>query len=111
MRRARQPDQRKARDCRAARRDRQCPANLHTSCTDAIDYRPGCQRAGAGEQVRRAVDLGIEVVRRARAAEPSTAVDNGGVWEEHGGGVVVAGNGDGRHGGECLGGGVKHFGD
>ena len=111
MRRARQPDQGEARDRRATRRDRQCSANLHTSCTDAIDDRPGCQRTGAGEQVRRAIDLGIEVVRRAGAAKPSAAVDNGGVWEEHSGGVVVAGNGDGRHLGEFLGGGVEHFGD
>ena len=80
MRRARQSDQRKVRHWRVARsRDGQCTTNRDACGAHALDRGPLRQRTGAGEQVRWAEDLRIEMVGGASAAKAAAAIDNGGV--------------------------------
>ena len=62
------------------------------------------------EEVRWAVDLGVEVVGCAGTTETSSTADDGGVGHEDGGGVVVAGDGVGGYLGEGGGDGVPEFG-
>lgn len=88
---ARQADQRKVRHWGVVRcRDVQRPANRDACGAHALDDWPRGPGSGAGEQVRWAEDLRIEMVGGAGAAETATAVDNGGVGHKDGGGVIVA---------------------
>lgn len=82
MRGARQSDQRKVRDWRVVRsRDGQCTTNRDACSAHALDCGPLRRRTTAGEQVRWAEDLRIEMVGGAGAAKTAAAIDNGGVGQ------------------------------
>lgn len=112
MRGAAEPDQREPRHRGPGRRDGQLSARGNLARADDIDDGPVGGGAVAVVEVRGAVDLAVGVVGGAAvAAEAAAAVEDGGVGEEHAGGMVVAGDGEGGHLAEGLGGRVPHFGD
>lgn len=112
MRRAAEPDQRVLRHRWPRCGDAQLPAGGHLARADDVDDGSVRGRAVGVVEVGRAVDLAVGVVGGAAvAAEAAPAVEDRSVGEEEAGGVVVAGDGDGCHLGEGLGGRVPHFRD
>ena len=87
----------------------QIPPNAHLRI-GRLDDRSDGPRAVGVEQVSGAVDLAVVVVARAGAAEAAAGGEDGGVREEEADGVVVAGDADGRDGGEGRGDGVPELG-
>ena len=85
--------------------DGECATHGDTAGRNAVDDRTGGEAAVVGVEVWRIVDLRVEMIRGAAAAETAATVDHGTVGHKERSGVVVARNGDRSHLGE--GGGVR----
>ena len=114
MRRGRKTHEREHLNLRV-RRDCQIRAHTKGQGGDGDEFRArGGRAVGAVEEVRRAEDLGVEVVggagARGAGAEAAARGEDGGVREEQGHAVVVARDGHGVHGAEGAGGRVPELG-
>ena len=108
MRRARHADHAE-RVARHVGRDRERAADGDGAGGNAADDGARREAAVVRVEVGRVVDLRVEVVGGAIAAQAAAAVDHGSVGHEERGGVVVARDGDRGHFAEGVGGRVEDF--
>ena len=110
MRRGAVPDQRETARSRIHRHGNLTPHHNRGS-RKGINDRTGSFRAVRVEEVGRLEDLRVEVVCVAGSAEATAGGEDGAVEHEERRAVVVAGDGDGGHLRESVGGGVEELGN
>lgn len=112
MRRAREPNQREARDGRSiGDRDGQRAANFDACGTNRLYDRARRKRTGARVEIRWIVDLGVKVIGRACAAETTTSVHYSSIWKKHTSGMIVSRDRYWGHLSELLSGGIPKLRD